>query len=247
MYVDQKSVKGYLAIKDTDDKITPQGKLYIISTPIGNLEDITIRAVKTLSKVDYIAAEDTRKSAILLNHYGIEKPLISYFGYNESKRLPELLNKLKTGFSIGLITDAGTPGISDPANRLIVASLEEGIRVVAIPGPTAFLPAIIVSGFNTNRFIFMGFLPSKKGRNKEIQQLKSQNVSIILYESPHRLLKTLNSLQKILGNRDIIAARELTKKFEQIVRGKIDTLIEYFSKNHPKGEFVLVISSDNNK
>ncbi len=217
------------------------GTLYIVSTPIGNLEDITFRAVSILSGVDLIAAEDTRKTGILLNHYQLRKPLVSFFSFNEARRTPELIAKLKSGTSIALVTDAGTPGISDPAFRIIRAALDESIPVVAIPGPTAFLPALIVSGLPVERFVFEGFLPVKKGRKTMLESLRRENRTIILYESPHRLLKTLRELQEHLGNREISVARELTKKFEEVVRGRISDAINHFSTHKILGEFVIVL------
>ena len=217
------------------------GTLYIISTPIGNLEDITLRAVRILSVVDLIAAEDTRKTKIVLDHYKIQKPLLSYFSYNEARRIPELISKLRSGLSIGLVSDAGTPGISDPAFRIIRAALDEQIAVRAIPGATAFLQALIASGLPTQRFIFEGFLPVKKGRKSKLEQLSREKATIVLYESPHRLVKTLHELLQALGDRKISVSRELTKKFEEIVRGRISTVISSFASRPVRGEFVLVI------
>lgn len=218
------------------------GTLYIISTPIGNLEDITKRAVETLSTVDLIAAEDTRKTKILLNHFDIRKPLVSYYSYNEERRVPELIAKLQQGASIGLVSDAGTPGISDPAYRMIRAALDKDIGVVSIPGPCAFLPALIVSGLSAERFTYEGFLPVKKGRKTKLGQLALEDRTMILYESPHRLLRTLGDLNEALGDRDISVSRELTKKFEETVRGTISGLIDHFTRHTIKGEFVIVVS-----
>ena len=217
------------------------GTLYIVSTPIGNLEDISHRAVNVLSSVDLIAAEDTRKSGILLSHYQIRKPLLSYYSYNESRRTPELIDKLKSGLSIAVISDAGTPGISDPAYNVIQAALAEAIPVVAIPGPAAFLPALITSGLPINRFVFEGFLPVKKGRKTRFEQLREEEQTIVIYESPHRILKTLNNLLEYLGDREISVSRELTKKFEEVRRGRISEVIGYFSAHTIRGEFVLVV------
>ena len=217
------------------------GTLYIVSTPIGNLEDITIRGVNVLSNVDLIAAEDTRKTKILLDRYNVQKPLVSYYSYNEARRTPELISKLKNGLSIALVSEAGTPGISDPAFRIIRTALDEGIPVIPIPGPTAFLPALIVSGLSTERFVFEGFLPTKKGRRTALEQLRKEDRTIILYESPHRLLRTLHDLHNVLGDREISVSRELTKRFEEVVRGKISEVISHFSSHTIRGEFVLVI------
>ena len=218
------------------------GTLYIVSTPIGNLEDITLRAVKLLSAVDLIAAEDTRKTRVLLDRYHISKPVVSYYSYNEEKRIPGLLEKLKSGLSIAIVSDAGTPGISDPAFRIIRQSLDERIPVVSIPGPSAILPALITSGLPIDRFVFEGFLPVKKGRKTALENLRSNEQTIVLYESPHRLLRTSDYLLEHMGDRDIAVARELTKKFEEIVRGKISFAIEHFTSRSIKGEFVLVIA-----
>lgn len=219
------------------------GTLYIVSTPIGNLEDITFRAVRILSEADLIAAEDTRTTGNLLRHYNIHKPLVSYFSYNEARRTPELIAKLKAGSSIALVSDAGTPGISDPAFRIIRAALDEDISVCAIPGPSAFLPALIVSGLPAEHFVFEGFLPVKKGRHTKLEELKNEERTIILYESPHRLLRTLNDLAEYLGDRQISVSRELTKKFEETVNGTISSILTYYSSHTMKGEFVIVISS----
>jgi len=215
--------------------------LYLVATPIGNLEDITYRAVKVLSSVDLIAAEDTRKTKILLDHYGINKSMISYYSYNEQKRSPQLIDKLLSGQSIALVSDAGTPGISDPAFHIVQQALEKGISVIPIPGPTAFVSALIVSGLPTDRFVFEGFLPLKKGRKTKLELLKSETRTIILYESPHRILRTLKDIFDFMGNRNVVVARELTKKFEEIVRGKIQSIIADISKELPRGEYVIII------
>ncbi|MGA2624898.1 MAG: 16S rRNA (cytidine(1402)-2'-O)-methyltransferase [Bacteroidota bacterium] len=217
------------------------GTLYIVSTPIGNLEDITFRAVSILSGVDLVAAEDTRKTKFLLNHYNLQKPLVSFFSFNEARRTPDLIAKLRSGTSIALVTDAGTPGISDPAFRIVRAALDESVPVVAIPGPSAFLAALIVSGLPVERFVFEGFLPVKKGRKTMLERLGSEERTIILYESPHRLLKTLRELHEHVGNREIAVARELTKKFEEVVRGRISDAIDHFSNHKVLGEFVIVL------
>ena len=223
------------------------GTLYIVSTPIGNLEDISYRAVHVLANVDLIAAEDTRTTKILLNHYTIQKQLVSYFSYNETRRIPDLISRLKSGDSIAVVSDAGTPGISDPAFRIIRAALDERIPVIAVPGASAFLPALVTSGFPTDRFVYEGFLPIKKGRSTLLNQLKSEERTIILYESPHRLLKTLNNLLETFGDRNISVSREITKKFEETFRSKISGAIEHFSAQQIRGEFVLVIEGNQQK
>jgi 16S rRNA (cytidine1402-2'-O)-methyltransferase len=217
------------------------GTLYLVATPIGNLEDITYRAVKVLASVDLIAAEDTRKTKILLDHYGISKPMMSYYSYNEQVRAPQLIEKLQSGQSIALVSDAGTPGISDPAVHVVHQALESGISIIPIPGPTAFITALVASGLSTDRFVFEGFLPSKKGRRTKLESLKLESRTIILYESPHRIFKTLTDIQTYLGNRNVVVARELTKKFEEIVRGTVQSLLAELSKRSPRGEYVIVV------
>jgi 16S rRNA (cytidine1402-2'-O)-methyltransferase len=223
------------------NELKQPGTLYLVSTPIGNLEDITYRAVKVLSSVDLIAAEDTRKTKILLDHYHIDKPLLSYYSYNEKVRAPQLIEKLLAGDSIALVSDAGTPGISDPAYHIVRQALENGIFIIPVPGPTAFISALIASGLPTDRFVFEGFLPQKKGRATKLELLKSETRTIILYESPHRILKTINDLLVRFGNRHIVVARELTKKFEEIVRGPIDAVLAELNKKAPRGEYVLIV------
>ena len=217
------------------------GTLYVVSTPIGNLEDISARGVSILSSVDLIAAEDTRKTKILLNHFNLTKLLLSYHNYNETKRVPELISKLIGGLSIALVSDAGTPGISDPSYRIINAAIEHNIPIVAIPGATAFMSALIVSGFNIDRFLFEGFLPVKKGRKTILEKLSIELHTLVFYESPHRLLRTLSDLKQYLGDRHVSVCRELTKKFEETFRGKISESIAHFSKSKIRGELVLVV------
>lgn len=217
------------------------GKLYIVSTPIGNLEDISTRALNVLSSVDLIAAEDTRKTKILLNHYNISKQLISYYSYNESKRIPELIENILKGSSVAVVSDAGTPGISDPAYKLIGTAIENNIPVVQIPGASAFLSALIVSGFNIEKFLFEGFIPIKKGRTSYLEKISAEPYTLVFYESPHRLLRTLTDFKKYFGDRKISISRELTKKFEETFRGNITESLIHFSKSKIRGEFVLVV------
>jgi len=217
------------------------GTLYLVATPIGNLEDITYRAVKVLASVDLIAAEDTRKTKILLDHYSISKPMMSYYSYNEKARAPQLIEKLISGQSIALVSDAGTPGISDPAFHIVQQALENGIPIIPIPGPTAFISALIASGLSTDHFVFEGFLPQKKGRKTKWESLKSEVRTIIVYESPHRIIKTLADIQTYLGSRNVVVARELTKKFEEIVRGPVQSVLTELSKKQPRGEYVVII------
>ena len=220
------------------------GALYLVATPIGNLEDITYRAVKVLASVDLIAAEDTRKTKILLDHYNISKPMMSYYSYNEKTRAPQLIEKLLAGQSIALVSDAGTPGISDPAFHIVQQALENAIAIIPIPGPAACLTALIASGLPTDRFVFEGFLPLKKGRQTKFEILKSEFRTMIIYESPHRVMKTLTDIQTYLGNRKVVVARELTKKFEEIVRGSVQSVLIELSKNSPRGEYVVIIEGN---
>jgi 16S rRNA (cytidine1402-2'-O)-methyltransferase len=215
--------------------------LYIVSTPIGNLGDITFRAAEILAGVDLIAAEDTRTTKVLLDHLKIQKPLLSYFSYNELRRIPDILSALKEGKCVALVSDAGTPGISDPAYRVIRACLDENLAVIAIPGATALVPALIVSGLPMDRFVFEGFLPLKKGRATKLAQLASETKTIVLYESPHRIIKTLKELHEALGERRVAVSRELTKKFEETFRGTLAEAHAYFSTRTIRGEFVVVI------
>ena len=222
-------------------EVIRNGALYLVATPIGNLEDITYRAVKILASVDLIAAEDTRKTKILLDHYNISKPMMSYYSYNEQARAPQLIEKLLAGQSIALVSDAGTPGISDPAFHVVQQALENGISIIPIPGPAAFITALIASGLPTDRFVFEGFLPLKKGRKTKFESLQSESRTIIIYESPHRIIKTLTDIQTYLGSRNVVVARELTKKFEEIVRGSIHSVLSEIGKRQPRGEYVIVI------
>ncbi len=221
----------------------PQAKgiLYIVSTPIGNLADMTYRAVKTLSDVDLIAAEDTRKTKILLDHYQISKPMLSYFDHNEKFRSAQLIEKLEGGQSVALVTDAGTPGISDPAYRVVRESIDRGISVVPVPGASALLAALVVSGLPMNSFVFEGFLPLKKGRKTKLELLKLERRTIILYESPHRIVKTLREILGHFGERDVVVAREITKKFEEITRGRLSEVLTKVASETPRGEFVVLL------
>ncbi len=218
------------------------GTLFIVSTPIGNLGDVSFRAVDVLTRVQLIAAEDTRKSRILLNRYKIKTPLTSFFSYNQKKKTSSILKRLKQGDDVAVISDAGTPGISDPAFYLVSRAIQENIGIVAVPGASALLTALVVSGIPTNRFVFEGFLPVKKGRKTRLQKLNEEERTIILYESPHRLLRTLKDIFNFLGNRNLVVARELTKKFEEVLRLPVEKAIEVFqNRNSIKGEFVLII------
>ncbi len=217
--------------------------LYIVATPIGNLEDITLRALRVLKEVDYIAAEDTRHSGILLKKHEIETPTISFHGYSDERKLNQLLDLLKDGKDIALISDAGTPGISDPGYKLITAAREQGTEVVPIPGPSAFLTALQASGLPTHQFLYLGFLPLKKGRQKLLDSLKDEKRTIVFYESPHRLIKTLGQLDEKFGDRPIAIARELTKIHEEYFHGTAKEALEYFDGSKPKGEFVIMMGA----
>ena len=220
------------------------GTLYVVGTPIGNLEDMTFRAVRILQSVDAIAAEDTRHTGKLLQHFEIKTPQLSYHEHNRTERLPELLRKLGEGKSIALVTDAGMPGISDPGYELVKACIDGGIQVVPIPGATAGITALSAAGLPTDRFVFEGFLPaSGQERQKRLESLPAESRTLILYESPHRLRETLQDLAQCLGgNRGIVLARELTKLHEEFWRGTIEEAIVHYTQHEPKGEFTLVIA-----
>lgn len=221
-----------------------KGNLYIVATPIGNLEDITLRAIRILKEVDLIAAEDTRHTLKLLNHLEISKPLISYHRHNEEIRTEELIKELKTGKNIGLVSDAGTPGICDPGEEIIKKCIEESIKVVPIPGACAMINALITSGISTKEFIFLGFLPlNKKSRKEKLEEIKNANKTIILYEAPHKLKNTLNDLSDILQSREVVLARELTKIHEEYIRGTVKELME--KTDNLKGEMILIIEKNN--
>ena len=218
-------------------------KLFIVPTPIGNLGDITFRAIETLKSVDLILAEDTRTSLKLLKHYNIENIVESYHVHNEHKKLISIIEKLNSGIQIALISDAGTPGISDPGFLLIRECIKNNIEIQCLPGATALIPALVNSGLPSDRFLFEGFLPVKKGRTKRLKEIAEENRTVIFYESPHRILKTLNDLSTYYNDDiSVSISRELTKIHEENFRGKIKDAIEYFKKKKPKGEFVIVLS-----
>jgi 16S rRNA (cytidine1402-2'-O)-methyltransferase len=218
-------------------------KLFLVPTPIGNLGDITIRAVEVLRSVDVILAEDTRKTRILLNHYNIKAPLQSHHKFNEHSSLETVCDMIEGGSVAALVSDAGTPGVSDPGFLLVRRCLERDISVETLPGATAFVPALVSSGLPCDRFCFEGFLPQKKGRQKRLASLTSEERTMIFYESPFRVVKTLEQLVTVLGgDRRASASRELTKKFEETVRGTLSSLVEHFKDKAPKGEFVIVVA-----
>jgi 16S rRNA (cytidine1402-2'-O)-methyltransferase len=217
-------------------------KLILVPTPIGNLEDITLRAIRVLKEADIILAEDTRTSRVLLNHLGIEKRLLSHHQHNEHQSTPEVIKMLQAGQQIVLISDAGTPGISDPGFLLVREALKAGVEVECLPGPTAFVPALVVSGLPCDRFVFEGFLPPKKGRQTKLKELAEAEMTIVFYESPHKILKTLEQLAEYFGGeRPIAVSRELSKMYEQTIRGTINEAVNHFRLNEPRGEFVVII------
>ncbi len=220
------------------------GILYIVATPIGNLKDITYRAIEILHDVNLIAAEDTRHSKKLLSHYKVKTPTISYFEHNRFSKIPAIIKTLKSGSNVAVITDAGTPGISDPAYRLVRAAIDEHIKVESIPGSSAFLTALVSSGLPTDRFLFEGFMPSKKGRIHRLKTIKDAQATIVFYESPRRIVKTLKDILDIIGDRPAVLARELTKLHEEIIRGTVSDILLYFSQQSPRGECVLMIGKD---
>ena len=224
---------------------TMTGKLYIVSTPIGNLKDITLRAIETLNEVDFILCEDTRVSSILLKQYNIIKQLISFNAVSEIKKIPTIIDRLQNGQSYALISDSGTPAISDPGIRLVSEAIKNGIEVITIPGATALIAALTISGLPTDSFVFEGFLPQKKGRQKKLGELSEEERTIVLYESSHRIEKLIDELVQYFPERYVVVCRELTKKFEESWRGYPAELKEKLNEKIIKGEFVVVIASKN--
>ena len=221
---------------------TLAGKLYLVPTPIGNMGDITHRAVEVLRQVDLVACEDTRHSGSLLKRFGLSKKLISYYDFNEARRAQQLLTKIKQGLSIAVITDAGSPGISDPAYRVVQAAIDGNVDIVPLPGATAIIPALSASGLPTDRFFFEGFLPHKSAaRRKRLEQLKQFEHTLVFYESPHRIEKSLGDMLEILGDRQACLAREISKLYEQFIRGSISDILAEIASKPPKGEIVLII------
>lgn len=216
--------------------------LYLVPTPIGHMEDITLRALRVMREVDVILAEDTRTSGHLLKHHGIQKPLRSYHAFNEHRTLTQLVTQMKEGSTMALLSDAGTPGISDPGFLLVRACLEAGLAVECLPGATAFVPALVKSGFPTDRFIFEGFLPHKKGRMKRLEALIEEPRTIIFYESPHRLVKLLEQCMEVLGSgRKVSVSRELTKIYEETTTGPVEEVLAHYKAHPPKGEIVVIV------
>jgi len=221
------------------------GKLYIVSTPIGNLKDITLRALETLEDVEFILCEDTRITSRLLNHYNISKKLISFNAVSESKKIPNVIERIKSGDNCALVSDAGTPAISDPGVRLVSAAIKEQIDVVPVPGTSAVITALTISGLPTDSFIFEGFIPQKKGRQKKLKELVEEKRTIILYESTYRIKKLVDELAEYLPDRYIVVCRELTKKFEETWRGYPNEIKEVIDEKISKGEFVIVVAPKN--
>lgn len=227
---------------DTLPALTPS-TLYLVATPIGNLEDITLRALRTLKECDVIAAEDTRRTGQLLKHFEISKPLVSYFQFNEARRSEQILERLARGEKVALVTDAGTPGISDPGERVVRAAINSGFRVESVPGPSALVAAITASGLSTDEFLFIGFLPHKSAaRRRKLSSLAPYQGTVVLYESPYRVEKLLRELADVLPTRKVVLARELTKRFEEYLRGSPADLLRQVLERPRKGEFVVLIS-----
>lgn len=216
------------------------GTLYVVGTPIGNLEDITLRALRVLKEVQLIAAEDTRKAGVLLNHYQIDTPVTSYFEANERRKLPEILAALEAG-DVALISEAGMPGISDPGYPLIETAIAQGIQVVSVPGPSAHTAALVVSGLPTDRFLFLGFLPRKRPE-PVLERVASIEATLIFYEAPHRLEQTLQAMLRALGNRSLALCRELTKLYEEVWRGTLEEAVAWVASHPPRGEYTLVVA-----
>ena len=238
-------MRGWKSSQDSLKEDIPgkaMSKLYLVPTPIGNLGDITLRAIEVLKEVDLVLAEDTRKSGILLKHFQISKPVHSHHKFNEHRTIENLVQRLMGSTSIALITDAGTPGISDPGFLLVRACIKEGIPVESLPGPTAFVPALVNSGLPCERFVFEGFLPQKKGRQKRLTELATETRTMVLYESPYRLVKTLSQMAEHFGpDRKGSVSRELTKIHEETIRGTLEELAQHYSQGTVKGEIVIVV------
>lgn len=224
--------------------LTP-GTLYLVATPIGNLEDITLRALRTLKECDVVAAEDTRRTGQLLKHFGIARPLLSYFQFNEARRSEEIIARLRRGEKIALVSDAGSPGISDPGERVVRAAITAGLRVEPVPGPSALVAALTASGLPTDELHFIGFLPHKSGqRRRELERLQGIAGTLVFYESPYRIEKLLVELNEVFPARQVVLARELTKKFEEYLRGKPADLLTLLQRRSLKGEFVVLVGSE---
>ena len=225
-----------------DEKGKEEGILYVCATPIGNLKDITLRALDVLRSVDFVVAEDTRVAKRLLNHYGIKKPVISFHAHSKRGRLQHLLNLLESGHKLAIVSDAGTPCISDPGSELVSEALSRGFRVVPIPGPSAITTGLSVAGMRAQRFIFLGFLPREGSeRRRLLSEVSLWRYPIVIYEAPHRLVETLTQLLQVLGNRKVVVARELTKQFEEVFASDLESVLRHFMSTEPRGEFTLII------
>lgn len=226
------------------ERNTEQGMLYVVPTPVGNMEDITLRAIRVLKEADLILAEDTRTSSVLLHHYEIKNQLISHHKFNEHQTSQHIVERILGGDTVALISDAGTPGISDPGFLLVRECVRAGIEVQTLPGPTAFVPALVSSGLPCDKFCFEGFLPQKKGRQKRLQELKEEERTIVFYESPYRIVKTLQQFVEVFGEeRHVSVCREISKVHEQSVRGTLTEVLAHFTEHEPKGEFVIVLGA----
>lgn len=232
----------------SQDQTDSSGTLYVVPTPIGNLEDITYRAIKVMKKVDFILAEDTRTSGVLLKHYDISTQMISHHKFNEHKSSHQIVQRIASGANVALISDAGTPAISDPGFLIVRECVQAGIRIECLPGATAFVPALVMSGLPNDRFCFEGFLPHKKGRQTRLKELAEEQRTMVFYESPYRVLKTLTQLAEYLGgDRLASTSREISKIYEETNRGTLSQLVAHFTKTAPRGEFVIVVSGSNQK
>jgi 16S rRNA (cytidine1402-2'-O)-methyltransferase len=229
----------------TDQKSVKKGILYLVSTPIGNLDDITLRAIRILSEVDLILAEDTRTTGRLLKYLNIHKELLSYYSYNEERRIPFILRRLASGQKVALVSEAGTPSISDPGHKMVVAAIQNSFEIIPVPGSSAILAALVASGLPTDRFLFEGFLPRKKGRKSRLENLANEQSTIIIYESSLRIQKTVEDIVNIIGNRYIVLARELTKNYEEFIRGYGQDILEQLQSRKIKGEVVLLVAGKN--
>lgn len=232
----------------SSDEMETMGTLYVVPTPIGNLGDITFRAIEVLKQSDFILAEDTRTSGFLLKHYEIDTKMISHHKFNEHKSCEQIVERIVAGANVALISDAGTPAISDPGFLIVRACVEANIRVECLPGATAFVPALVMSGLPNERFCFEGFLPQKKGRQTRLKELENEHRTMVFYESPYRVVKTLTQFAEHFGeDREASASREISKMFEETKRGPLLQLIEHFTQNEPRGEFVIVVSGKDSK
>ena len=235
-------------IIQVNSESTDMSKLYLVPTPIGNLEDMTLRAIRVLKEVDVILAEDTRTSGKLLKHFNIETPMLSHHMHNEHKMVERIVKRIQAGERFALISDAGTPAISDPGFLLTRACIEKGIDIECLPGATAFVPALVNSGFPNDKFVFEGFLPVKKGRQTRLKMLSDETRTLIFYESPHKLVKTLQHFEEYFGeNRMVSVSRELTKLFEETRRGSLKEIKEHYMEHPPKGEIVIIVKGNNQK